>query len=332
MQLLHDTTLLYSLIATVAAGGIIFSREQEGQRLLLLSKRRMYLWIVPSLSILANSFLQFWIVSLPLFSLAHPELLFGCALVGMLFVPVFLSRNFALSPHRFRETLSSKLRATLSLVLLVFYALIQPLALLYLADHTLSVYFSTSSYFSLVFLTVVAGICALLGGKSIAAYMSVPFVVTIAAVTLGLPFFGISLSGLLTFVRFPMGEAEKIFAGSNFTESSWMYGCTGFCAVTWWIWWIDKGVLLSMAKSDEKESPMAKMFVPFCFVGLALVFFLRRSPEFNLAGYFNPHTVSIPPTGPDTCFFFAARVGFDLYFCICPVVPYYRSTRPDLLV
>jgi hypothetical protein len=282
MQLLHDTTLLYFLIATIAAGGIVCSREQEGQNLLVLSKGRIYSWRISSLSILATSFFQFWIAGLPLFPLAHSELLFMSALVASFVVPVFLSRDFALSPRRFRKTLSPRLRILLSVIVLVFYAFIQPLAILYLAERTLSLYFMNSSYFSLVFLIVVAGICALLGGKNVAAYMSLPFAVTAAAVVVGIIFCGISISDLLTLLRFPMGEAERFFIARKFAESNWVVGCTGFCVVSWWIWWSDKGILLASEISDEKEPAFAKIVVAFSFVGLALIVLVRRSPGFIL--------------------------------------------------
>jgi|GEM_PF-3506439 len=277
MQLLHDTTLLYTLIATIAAGGIVISRGQDSRTFGPLNQGKMYPWILPALAILASSIFQFWIIMLPILPFAHPEVLIFCALSVSLLAPVVLSRNPAHIARKFRELLSSRLRTTLSMILLVFYALVQPLAFLYLADHTLSHYFMNSGYFLLVFLIVVAGICALIGGKNISTYMSMPFVLTIVVLAIGVSYFGIKIPELLAFLRFPMEEAEHFFIERNVAESNWIYGTAGFCAVSWWIWWSDKGVLVASEMSDEEANPRSTVVASIVCVGLALVLLSLRS-------------------------------------------------------
>ncbi len=271
MQISHYNSLIYLFVGIIAFLGMYFSRSSNEGKLNFFSDGKPTFWIISALSIFAGTLFQFWILLLPVISLSLSTILVILSLIISLLLPILLLKNKNTLFNRFMELLSVRLKTTLFVVVIVFFLVIQPFALLYLGEKIIIQFLGGSYHFLMVFLISVAGLCSLIGGKKVVMYCNAMFGISVIASVAVIMILGRSLSASLFFTQMIFADGSQYFQNHNFLETNWVIGFIGFSVISWWIWWIDNSVFQGEGKQSEQRSSVTTMFASFSLIVITLV-------------------------------------------------------------
>ena len=271
MQTSNYNILLYIFVGIVVSLSIYLSRLSGEGESNFFNGGKSSMWIVLVLSMIAGSLVQFWILLVPILSLSRSAILVILSLFVSIMLPVMVIKNRQNIVSQFMNVVPAKLKSVLFVVVIIFFVIIQPFALLYLGEKIIAQLMGGSYHFLLVFLISAAGLSTVIGGRKVVVYANAMFGVAVIASTFAVIYLGGSFSAPMMFLQMLFAEGAQYFQRHNVFETNWIFGFIGFSVITWWMWWIDNGAFHFQGKQSDRKHSSAAMFASFPLIVIALV-------------------------------------------------------------
>ena len=264
-------SLLYIYIGIVAIMGIVLSQLSGEGKSSFFNGGKPSFWIVSALSIFAGSVFQFLILLLPVISLSLSAILVVLALIVTIILPVIFMKDRQSVMDGFIDLLSGKMKSAVFIVTLIFFLIIQPLTLLYLAEKIIAQFMGGSYHVVLIFLISAAGLMTLIGGKKVVTYSNAVFGVAVILSSLTVMVLGGSVTAPAMMIGKIVADGAQYFQDHHVVETNWGIGFIGLSIIMLWMWWIDNGVIHGQRERSEQRNPNTAIFASFSLIVVALV-------------------------------------------------------------
>ncbi|MEI7907093.1 MAG: hypothetical protein WCI84_07005, partial [Bacteroidota bacterium] len=157
-------------------------------------------------------------------SLSRSAILVILSLFVSIMLPVMVIKNRQNIVSQFMNVVPAKLKSVLFVVVIIFFVIIQPFALLYLGEKIIAQLMGGSYHFLLVFLISAAGLSTVIGGRKVVVYANAMFGVAVIASTFAVIYLGGSFSAPMMFLQMLFAEGAQYFQRHNVFETNWIFG------------------------------------------------------------------------------------------------------------
>lgn len=268
MSISHYTVFIYIFMAFIAAAGLSLSRRADAPGAAVL--QGPVFWICSALSVFSVSLVQFWIVVLPVISIESSVLLLTLSFMVSVVVPwTFNVRRIF---NYYDQFVSRNFKRFFSAVLVIFFGVLQPFALLYVGEQTASQYLGSSYHLMLASVIGIAGLSTLIGGKKIILISNALFGGVVIVASLLMMVIGGSVLAPMRFVRTFFLEGSALFQANASLQANWVGGFIGISVISWFIWWIDHSAYESHVEQHAAGRSVAALLVSGSLIATAFLF------------------------------------------------------------